>query len=69
MTGHEGRISILERNSTVAEQERHNMARRLRWLERGAQAGATIGLTLLATLAPERAGKVAQILSSLLRGP
>lgn len=64
----EGRIKVLEHDSRTALEERRALARRLRWLERGAQAVATIGLTVLATLAPERAQTVAKILSSLLRG-
>lgn len=67
--GAEGRIQMLEHHTRTATEERRALARRLRWIERGAQAVATIGLTLLATLAPERAQTLAKVLSSLLRGP
>lgn len=66
--GAEGRIQMLEHHAETATEERRSLARRLRWIERGAQAVATVLLTVLATLAPERAESLAKLLSSLLRG-
>ncbi|MEW5705094.1 MAG: hypothetical protein AB1781_11005 [Pseudomonadota bacterium] len=63
----EGRIKVLEADNVTAKHERRALARRLKWMERGLQAVATIGLTVLATLAPTKADQIASLILRLLR--
>lgn len=63
--GIEIRLQSVERQREEARAEHRAIARRLRWVERGAQAIAVAAITGILGLAPETAAKILSLISAL----
>lgn len=65
--GIEVRLQAVERHREEARDEHRAIARRLQWLERGAQIIALIAISALWGLAPDGAEAIASLISALAR--
>jgi len=62
----EVRLQTVERQREEARAEHRALARRLRWLERAAQAVVAVAITMLSALAPKSAETIGSLISALL---
>jgi len=62
----EHRVTVLEIHMTGQEEINDGLFKRMKWLERGLQAITTIGLTMLASTAPDKAAQIAELLITRL---
>lgn len=63
----EVRLQTVERQRDEARREHRAIARRLRWIERGAQALAVAAITALLGYAPQSAEMIGSLIYALLQ--